>query len=446
MRSKDDNKRKAGLHENKQVHADHAPSRKRQFFKLSAVTLVLSLIGVGFFFTHENTPAVEPTAHTSSNGGFAFTPPLSMSATLPSAPLPPSIARQVQAKELETRYSLVEHTLCNYREATKYPTQSRPIAEHPDQIYPNQPIAESHGMRDKNGKVNKEYQIQTTQTRVYVGAREAVTFTIAARDHEGKLVDLFVTRALAQGLTFKDQRAAPQQAIALADTGRDGDQTAGDKTASGTLAPANTSFANFDGTIRTEVNYTVNGQAGAVIFDIIYTPSLPATWNGKIKETVEEGSLIFTLPLNVQTAGRYLVNARVDDAKNTPFAMLSYNELLPQGNNEIRLKLAGNLLRDKKPEFPLHLRDIDAYLLKEDTDPDRALMSRMEGIAHISKTYPLKVFSEAEWMSEERARHLKEFSKDVNLAKAALVEFDAEQAQGVLARSACGGVAGLAVR
>lgn len=438
MQSNDKQKMKHGR------HADHASSKRHQLIKRGAATLALCLIGFGLFFTRSSTPANE-IAHNENNNSLAFVPPISTSATLPSAPLPPAIARQVQAKELAEHYALVEHTLCNYREATKYPTQSRPIAEHPDQIYPNQPVAESHAMRDKTGKVNKEIQIQTTQTRVYVGAQEAVTFTIAARDHEGTPVDLFVTRAVAQGLTFKDQRAAPQTLIALADTGRDGDRVAGDKIASGTLAPATTSFATFDGTIRTEVNYTVNGQAGAVFFDIIYSPSLPATWNGKIKETVEEGSLIFTLPLTVQTAGRYLVNARVDDAKNTPFAMLSYNELLAQGSNEIKLKLAGNLLRDKKPEFPLRLRDIDAYLLKEDTDPDRALMPRMEGVAHVSKTYPMKVFSEAEWNSEERERHLKEFSKDVNLAKAALVEFDAEQAQGVLARSACGGVAGVGV-
>ncbi len=331
----------------------------------------------------------------------------------------------------------VDHTLCSYRESSKYPLSSRPIAEHPDQIYPNQAVTESHALRNKDGSSNAAIQISTSQSRVYMAARESVTFSLQAMDKDQQMLPVFINRAVATGLHF-DQTPAPIQIpIAIADNGRDGDRVANDGIAGGTLSPGNNGFAGFNGTIRTEVNFTVNGQAGVVYFDVIYSPELPATWVGKIREVVENGALVFYLPIEVQQAGRYIVNARLDDAKGDPFALLNFNELLPLGRNEIRLSVAGNLLRDKQASFPMSLRDIDGYLLKENVDPDRALIARTEGVAHVSKNYSLKNFSDAEWNGEERQRHLKEFSKDLELAKAALIAFDPEQARRPFPQSAC---------
>jgi isocitrate dehydrogenase len=50
----------------------------------------------------------------------------------------------------------------------------------------------------------------------------------------------------------------------MSDSGREGDAIAGDGIYSGMLAPAQTGFASFNGTIRTELNYVVNGQTGFV--------------------------------------------------------------------------------------------------------------------------------------------------------------------------------------
>jgi hypothetical protein len=170
---------------------------------------------------------------------------------------------------------------------------------------------------------------------------------------------------------------------------------------------------------------------------VIYSSETPAIWSGNIRESTEGGSLRFILKANVNTPGRYIVNGRVDDAKGKPFALVTFNDLLPQGSNDIPLTVVGNLLRDQQPAMPLTLRDVDAYLLKENTDPDRALMPRLEGSAYVSKTYPLKTFSDAEWSSEERSRYITEFSKDVALAKSALLQFDPEQERKPLPQSEC---------
>ena len=318
---------------------------------------------------------------------------------------------------LQSRLTLAEETLNNYRASTKYPQESRPAAEHLDQLYPNRPVEEENAMHMADGKADADVQIKTSQTRIYVGGGEAVTFTIKAQDRNGQNLPLLVTRAVAQGLTFHGSREAPQITLPFADDGASGDAAAGDGTLSATLAPAMTGLANFDGTIRVVANYHVKDRAGITFFDVIYTPQTPAVWSGSIREAVEDGSLIFYLKAEVRQAGRYLVSARIDDAQGKPFALLEFNELLSAGPQEIRLPLFGKLIRDQAPAFPLRLRDVDGYLLKEDADPDRALMPRLPGVAYVTKVYSPKSFSDAEWQSEQRSRYLAEFEKDVKNAK-----------------------------
>jgi hypothetical protein len=325
-----------------------------------------------------------------------------------------------QLSVLQSQLALAEETLERYRAGTKYPQESRPAAEHADQLYPNRPVEEERAMHMADGKADASVQIKTSQTRIYVGGGETVTFSIKAQDRSGETLPLLVTRAVAQGLTFQGSRGTPQIALPFADDGGNGDAAAGDGILSATLAPAMTGLANFDGTIRVTANYHVGDRAGVTFFDIIHTPQTPAVWSGSIREAVEDGSLIFYLKAEVRQAGRYLVNARVDDAQGKPFALLNFNEMLSAGPQEIRLPLFGKLIHDQAPAFPLRLRDVDGYLLKEDTDPDRALMPRLPGVAYVTKAYSPKIFSDEEWQSEQRSRYLAEFEEDVKRAKLAL--------------------------
>ncbi len=413
----------------------HWTAKRSKLISL-AVIVTLIVTGAGFFGWHQQ-----------SNDAVAAAPIQLVSHSEPSKVLPanrnknfaPALASNSEGmhKQLIQQLEEVDHTLCAYREASKYPLGSRPISEHPDQIYPNQAIVEQHPMRLGNGRTNTAIQISSSQSRVYLAANESVSFTVQAKDTENKALALFVTRASSAALDFSSQRLGTQIPLAFADNGRDGDVQANDGIASGVFHPANSSLANFSGTIRTEIQYTVNGQSGSLFFDVIYSPELPATWTGNIREVLENGALVFYLPIEVRHAGRYIVNARLDDAKGQAFALLNFNDLLAQGRQEIRLSTAGNLIRDNQPPFPLSLRDIDGYLLKENVDPDRALIPRREALVHQSKAYPLKSFSDAEPDTEERRRYLTEFQKDLELAKAALLAFDPEQAKRPFPQSTC---------
>ncbi len=225
--------------------------------------------------------------------------------------------------------------------------------------------------------------------------------------------------------------------LAFADDGAGADPVAGDGAFSGVLTPGQTGLAGFHGTIRTEVRFTAGGKNGSLIFDVIHSPRAPAVWAGAPREALEDGSLAFILRADVRQPGRYVVTGRVDDAKGRPFALATFNEVLGPGPNDIKLIVFGKLMIDGAPALPLTLRDVDGYLLKENTDPDRELMPRLEGPVLTSRTQSLKGVSDAEYSSEERERYLTEFAKDRKAAAAALAKFDPAQP---LPPSACGPV------
>lgn len=337
-------------------------------------------------------------------------------------PLPDD--RNNRRRQLVENVQLADHTYCSYRTSSQYPVGSRPMTENPDQNRPNDPVASTNPMRLDGGGANTGVQLQTSQSRVYMASGESVGFSLRAVDADGKTLPLVITRALAQGITYAGTRQTPQVSIPFADDGTGADRVPNDGAFAGVLAPAQTGLAGFNGTIRTEVRYSVGGKTGLVQFDVIYTPELPAVWTGAPREAVEEGSLVFHLPLDVRMPGRYIVNGRVDDARGQPVALLTFNEVLGPGPNDIKLTMFGKLLRDQTPAPPLTLRDVDGYLLKENTDPDRALLPRLQGKVLTAASHSPKSYSDEEWQSEERSRYLTEFGKDLREARGRLAAFD----------------------
>ena len=346
----------------------------------------------------------------------------------PRPALPGGLWKAQRARLLAEQYQHADQTYCSYLASTKYPVSSRPIAEHPDQVYPNQPVLETQPMRGEGGRGgDPNVLVQTSQSRVFMVSGEAVAFSLRAVNAQGGALPLVVTRAVAGGMTFGASRPAAQVSLPFTDDGTGADPVAGDSHFAAVLAPAQTSLAQFSGTIRTEVRYTVNGRAGVALFDVIYSPEVPAVWAGQAREVIDDGSLSYVLKADVRQAGRYIVTGRVDDAKGKPFALATFNDVLRAGPNDIKLTVFGKLLHDKAPAMPLTLRDVDGYLLKENVDPDRALMPRLEGRVVAGKPHPLRSFSDAEYAGEERTRHLAEFSKDASRAKEALAAFDPAQ-------------------
>jgi len=323
--------------------------------------------------------------------------------------------RQLQLWQL--RHERAEQVYNSYREATRLPPHSRPLGEHSDQARPFEPVVSDAPMRDDSGRPVEGLRIRATQDKVFVSGTESARFTVEALDAAGRRLPLVVRRATAQ--TVPDTRALTMLTsteLVFTDDGAGADDAAQDGRHAALLTPARQGFAGRAGTIRVVTELAANGQQGVVAFDIVYLPEVAGRWTG-VREAMEDGALVFYLRAQVAVPGRYVASARVHDANGGPVALLQFNEVLPAGAVEFRLPLAGLLVHEALPTFPLRLVDVEGFLLKPGTFPDRVLLPRLPGVVHESKVYPLGSFSAEEWRSEERDRYLAEYARDLARAE-----------------------------
>lgn len=385
----------------------------------AAGALLVAAVGLGWLAWDDGATAMHAPAQPATRLGSALA-----EAAQPAALPPADAAQALRLRQLQAALRDARLRLASYQAATVYPFDSRPAAEQRDQLRPFDPVIESRPLLTAQGEALRGRHLVTRQDRVFVGGQDSVVFSVSMVDDQRQPLPLRVLRAVAREAPSAGTAAVSQPAaLQFDDRGTDGDAQAGDGTLSARLQPAAQGFAAVRGTIRVELDLQAAGDGGApghAFFDIVYTPEVPATWTGEVRESMELGSLAFFLGAQVREAGRYVVSARVYDATGRPFALLQFNDELPAGPAQLKLSLFGKLVRDAKPVFPLTLRDVDGYRLIEDRFPDRALMPRRSGVVHTSARYALDVFADAEWSSEQRTRYLAELGRDVAQADAAL--------------------------
>lgn len=336
--------------------------------------------------------------------------------------------REAQLALWQRRLERAEQAQDTYAAHTRYPHTSRPADEQADQMYPNEPVVEEHPLREPKGQAADGVRLRTTQERIFVQGDESVRFTVALIDDEGRALPLRVLNASARDVT-PPAVASPYPVVPVVfnDDGANGDAAAGDREFSATLRPAALGFARLAGQIRVEVFLEGRGERGFTYFDIYVTSEAPAAWSGRVRDVAEGGSLNFYLGATVHEPGRYVVTGRIDDADGQPVALLTFNDEVGRGDTEFRLSLFGKLVRDAQPAMPLTLRDVVAFRLREEGHPDRALMPRLNGAAHVSGKHALAAFSNAEWSAEERSRYLAELTRDVDEARTKVDQLTAPQ-------------------
>jgi hypothetical protein len=321
--------------------------------------------------------------------------------------------RNAPSDDGETRLERAETLLENYQRATRYPPDARPIEERPDLVRPHHvPTRRLPLARD--GKASETARVTLRQDRYFVTGDEQVTLVIGCQRGPNAVPCEVVSSQAA--VPPEMPRSVGSTPVLFNDDGQDGDEASGDGVVAASLKPKASGFGAYHGPIRVEVALRVGGESGSASFDLQYTPAPPARFTGAVREAVVEGSLELYVGIKVEQAGRYVLRARLDDADGKPFAYLSYNEVLQAGTREARLRLFGKLVRDQHAKAPFRLRDVEGFLLKEDAYPDRETMPALEGPVYTTGRYSESAFSDAEWESAEKARHVRELTKDVEKA------------------------------
>lgn len=353
----------------------------------------------------------------------APTTPAAVAPVLPAAPVaaiapfsPAGLATRDQQRALaQARLERAQLTLDTYLQAARYPHDSRPADEHADQLRPFDPIAEDRALVMAGGGTPvRGVRLKTTQERVFLAGAETARITLSLVDEQGRTLPLRVTRSALHEVAQPGRNTGTAVVgLPFTDDGTRGDTQAGDGVWSAVVAPAQQGFGSVAGLLRLDVALEYGGQPGEIYFDLVYSPEQAARWLPGVKEAKVDGSLVFTLTLDVKIAGRYVVSARVDDANGLPFVVALFNEELAAGPRAVPLRVFGKLVHDRQPAFPLTVRDVDGFLLKPDAYPDRVMLERRAGVQHVSQPYAAADFSDATWASEDRTRYLRELGGDV---------------------------------
>lgn len=329
--------------------------------------------------------------------------------------------RQAKLASWQQRLQRAQETLESYKATTRYPFDSRPAAEHRDQWDAHPVVTSDTPLRLPGTGVTPNMRVHTTQQRVFATGADTVMLTVSATDDNGAPLPLRIISSVSHSpQDTGGGKAAPLAPVVMqpfVDDGTQGDLQAGDGVWTGVLDPVAEGFGNFAGMIRTELIVQSGEQQGYVAFDVVYSPQVPATWAGPVRDTLQDGSLDFTLAADVVQPGRYVITGRVDDATGKPFALVTFNNELGAGAQQVTLQVYGRLVRDQKPVFPLTLHDVDGFLLRPDAYPDRALMPARDGPVATSRKYSLAQFTDATWSSDETQRYLGEYGNDVAQAQ-----------------------------
>lgn len=372
------------------------------------VTLLVLVAGIVFFVwrSRGNAPSEDALLDTtspkkapshSSNGAPRPLPP-KKSVTFSPNDTPQDVA--------DKRLARARHTLEGYKIWARYPPGSRPLSEMPDVQKPHSVQPSTQPLATADGQVTKKARVTLEQDRLYLVGDESAKLHISCNGSDGP-AKCEVLSAMATSAPSTDNAMVIGPApVAFADDGQGG--------AVASFAPAKEGFSSYHGGIGIDVNLRVGSEQGRANFQVIYTPSAPARFTGKIREAMEDGSLCLYVQMDVAKAGRYVLTGRVDDAQGEGFAYLEWNDLMEAGLREAKMCVFGLLVLDQRAQSPFVLRDLEGFVLFEDRNPDRELMSVLEGNVYTTKKYEESAFSSAEWQSEEKTRHIDEFGKDVD--------------------------------
>jgi hypothetical protein len=306
------------------------------------------------------------------------------------------------AGNAEGRRARLAWTLRSYLEWAQYPPSSRPARERADRLRPHASAPRHLPLSTGDGK-RTEARVVLWQSHVYLAGQERAALTVACERGPAP-----VPCAVRSAVATSDLPETPFAPVPLAfvDDGRGADRAAGDGVLSVTFAPREQGLAGFTGPVRVTLEVDAGGERGAATFALFTTAEAPATFTGATRERLAGGSLEVCLEMRVREAGRYLIDARVDDATGESFAFVTFDGELAQGTDEACFQIFGKLVRDEEAQAPFTLRDVEGFRLLEDTFPDRHTVPTWEGRVHTTKKYAPEDLSDAPWESEMKARYV----------------------------------------
>jgi hypothetical protein len=276
-------------------------------------------------------------------------------------------------------------------EATPYPpTSGRLLPSQEDLLHPNRRYETHRPIPDTLS--HDPAQVVTWRFSAdrwaYTGPDVVRAFLEVRRGGEPVEVELVSATAVREGA------AGPEGARERLDFRRDGADLVAD-------LPLHR-FADHHGSIVLEVRFEyARGRFHDDALRLFYTPAdrIPARITGAARDSLEDGSLVVPLGVEVAQAGFYRFDANVYGPDGEPVAYAAWKGELAPGAQEIDLEVYGKVLRDAGVPGPYSVEQIRGYRFLDGQWPDRENLLDLPG-ALTTGSYPLDAFTDARHDSE----------------------------------------------
>jgi hypothetical protein len=354
-----------------------------------------------------------------------------------------------------------------YRAYARYPHESRPLSKkmtdltQPWKIDPVRlPIITNPDYSTENSfKAYKEKMLKEGKTPEQIEAElkdalsrtpgyefsanrhtltqgDELIVTLAATDTSDEKLSITITEAIIKGDAVFDSPSLGS--VHFNDEGTDQDKQAGDKTytMSWKLPSADRKYwGNMDLVVKARVP-GINDEV-TLHHHFFASPIAPATFTNQFNERLEDGSLVIDHVVDVKMECRFQFQANLFSVtEDAPTHWATLNKVLSPGRHTISYLFFGKIFRDGGFEGKFRMQNIratcenlpfpaswlgdpskvDQILNVEPKKEPLLLYVPFSALSYTTQqSYSLTSFSDKEWESEEKNRHLEELKKSKGL-------------------------------
>lgn len=173
-------------------------------------------------------------------------------------------------------------------------------------------------------------------------------------------------------------------------------------------------WPDYAGPVRITARFAASGlmnQTGTLDFYFTGSGKIPAEFTGAVHDRLWQGDLVFDIGLDVQTAGRYRIEASLFDARGEPFGWARFDGTLSAGQQDVVLRYDGLLFHDTGATAPYRLNQLHGYRLDPSSRAGSQQMPPMELTYLTRSDYEMNQFRATARVSP-RQQHMLELYED----------------------------------
>lgn len=132
------------------------------------------------------------------------------------------------------------------------------------------------------------------------------------------------------------------------------------------------------GRVLATVRFTADGlaeQSGALAFQVTPSSRIPARFDGRFSDRIQEGDLAVDVGVEVEVAGLYRIEGNLFDGEGAPVAWARYQGSLPAGRSLAPIVFDGLILNDAGSRPPFRLRNLRGYRMRPGDFPHKEDMA-----------------------------------------------------------------------